>query len=107
MCQISDALVLKTRYISITQQGFHNLWMMYGFITEFIVAILICYIPFLNIVFGTRKLDLRHWFLPSAPFFILFFCYDEIRKLIMRYTNKTNQHGVVVEYGWLYRNTYY
>ena len=107
MCQISDALVLKTRYISITQQGFHNLWMMYGFITEFIVAILICYITFLNIVFGTRKLDLRHWFLPSAPFFILFFCYDEIRKLIMRYTNKTNQHGVVVEYGWLYRNTYY
>ncbi len=57
--------------------------MLFGFGFEICLAVLISYAPPLNAVFSTGPLRGEHW-LMGLPFVVLAFCYDEIRKFIIR-----------------------
>ena len=101
--QWADILICKTRKLSLRQQGMKNLMLDFGLFSETALAVLLCYVPPLNIGLGTRPLRLLHFGFPALPFFIIIFFYDEIRKfLIRRYNNKNNGQA-----GWIERNTYW
>jgi len=94
--QWADLLIAKTRKLSIFTQGLANKFMNFGIAFETVLAMLLCYVPPLNLVFGTRPIHVLHWF-PGVPWSILIFVYDEIRKGIMR-----DNPG-----GWIDRYTYW
>jgi sodium/potassium-transporting ATPase subunit alpha len=56
---------------------------MLGLVVATALAVLICYVPPLNIVFGTRPFLFIHW-LPGLPFAFLIYFYDEARKAAIR-----------------------
>lgn len=74
----------------------HNGFMNFGLCFETGLAIILVYVPPLNLVFGTRPINALHWF-PGVPWSMLIFFYDEIRKHYMR-----QNPG-----GWLDRFTYW
>lgn len=63
---------------------------------ELAVAAIIVYVPYLQLVLGTRFIAPQWWVAP-LPFVVFIFIYDELRKLIIR-----RRPG-----GWVERNTYY
>lgn len=70
--------------------------MNFGLCFETVLAIALSYVPFLNTIFGTRPINILHWF-PGMPWSMLIFIYDETRKYYMR-----GAPG-----GWLDRFTYW
>jgi len=105
--QWADLLICKTRWLSIYHQRMRNPAMNFGLVLETLLAAFLCYTPGLEVIF-VRPLRFTHW-LPAAPFSVVIFLYDEIRKSIMRSTSVARRQGqqVIMEYGWLARNTYY
>merc|ERR1719310_1006686 len=101
-------MICKTRWLSIYHQGMRNPAMNFGLLFETILAAFLCYVPGVGDGLGTRPLRLLHW-MPAVPFSIIIVCYDEVRKLIMRNTSHKTTQGlqVIMDYGWLARNTYY
>jgi len=95
LVQWADLLACKTRKLSIFQQGMRNMVLNFGLFSETLLALFLCYCPFLDIALGTRPLQPRHW-LPALPFTLLILCYDELRKLLIRN-----------DFKWVERNTYY
>jgi sodium/potassium-transporting ATPase subunit alpha len=89
LVQISNALALKTRKLSLFQQGVKNQVLWIGFLVEIVITVLLVYVEGLNLVFGTRYLQAEHFAVPCMPFFIVLLAYDEVRKLVMRVQNKT------------------
>ncbi|KAG2438556.1 hypothetical protein HXX76_005107 [Chlamydomonas incerta] len=84
MNKVIAALISKTRKLSIFQQGVrNNKFMLFGFVFEACLVVLISYVPPLNVVFSTGPLAGLHW-LCGIPFFLLCFVYDEGRKAAMR-----------------------
>ena len=108
--QWADLMICKTRWLSIRQQGMVNPVMNFGLLFETSLGCLLCYVPGLGDVLGTRPIRFQHWF-PGMPFCLFIFFYDEVRKYLMRSTStkvrdkdtkKMNNNP-----GWLERNTYY
>jgi len=81
--QWADLLIAKTRKLSIFEQGMRNKFMNFGLVFETVLGLLLVYLPFLNVAFGTRPLYVLHWF-PGVPWSMLIFIYDEVRKSIIR-----------------------
>ena len=72
-----------------------------------LVAIL-CYVPFLNSVLGTRMIAFPHFAVPSVSFFMVIIFYDETRKVFLRLGMKySDTTGKIKFDGWVVRNTYY
>lgn len=105
--QWADALAAKTRTLSMSQQGFRNMWGNFGFFSETALILLIIYAPFLNIIFETRFLALPHLGVPVWPWVSTLWLYDEMRKIYVRKGRTTNSNGQVMLTGWVARNTYY
>jgi hypothetical protein len=63
--------------------------MIFAWVIEILLIILLAYIYPLNIALGTRDLSLLHFGFYSAIFSILLMAYDEIRKLLIRIWTKT------------------
>lgn len=105
--QWADLLICKTRWLSIYHQRLRNPAMNFGLVFETLLAAFFCYVPGLEVIF-VRPIRLTHW-LPAAPFAVVIFLYDETRKAIMRSTSVARRQGqqVIMEYGWLARNSYY
>ena len=57
--------------------------LIFALIFETCLGIILVYVPWLNPLFGTAFLDLKH-LLPSIPFALLLFVYDELRKWELR-----------------------
>lgn len=81
--QWADLLIAKTRKLSIFEQGMLNGFMNFGLVFETVLAILLTYAPPFNVVFGTRPINVLHWF-TGVPWSVLIFLYDEIRKYMIR-----------------------
>eukprot|EP00002_Diphylleia_rotans_P025318 TRINITY_DN4_c0_g1_i1.p1 TRINITY_DN4_c0_g1~~TRINITY_DN4_c0_g1_i1.p1 ORF type:complete len:1021 (-),score=231.41 TRINITY_DN4_c0_g1_i1:296-3358(-) len=94
--QWADLLICKTRKLSIMTQKMNNGHLNFGLFSETFIAALLCYVPFLNVVFMTRPIRFAHWF-PAFPWSLLIFLYDETRKYLIRQDPK----------GWLETFTYY
>lgn len=92
----ADLLICKTRKETIMNQGFRNNVLNFALLFETGVALLITYVPFLNIVWGTRPLNILYLFV-GIPFFIFIMAYDELRKFAIRRYPK----------GWVDQNAYW
>jgi len=72
-----------------------------------VLQVLITYVPFLNYVFGTRKLAFPHFALPAFTWLVTVFLYDELRKIFVRTGIIVNADGHTKLKGWVARNTMY
>merc|ERR1712027_207839 len=95
--QWADLIICKTRKNSVFQQGMGNWVMNFGLCFETALAAFLSYCPGMDK--GLRMYPLYfNWWLPALPFSVFIFCYDEIRKTLLR----RNGPGSFVE-----RETYY
>lgn len=104
--QWSDLLICKTRNLSISQQGMINKHANFGLLFETTLVALLSYIPFLNLVLGTRQIAFPHFAVPSFSFFAVIMAYDELRKIYLRNGMKPSKTGRIKYEGWVVRNTY-
>lgn len=81
--QLADAVICKTRRNSIFQQGMNNWVLNWGLVFEVVMACVVSYAPFMEIILKTYPLEAT-WWLPGIPFAIVIFVYDELRKLWIR-----------------------
>merc|ERR1712235_146726 len=94
--QWADLIICKTRKLSVFQQGMRNHFMNFGLVFETVLACILSYTPGMDKGLKMYPLKLNWWF-PAVPFSLLIFCFDEIRKWILR-----NNPG-----GWVEMETYY
>ncbi|KAK5641375.1 hypothetical protein RI129_009922 [Pyrocoelia pectoralis] len=82
--QIADAVIVKTRRLSVFQHGMTNWVLNFGIIFEISLAVFVIYCPFVNYAFEFEPIS---WYsiLPSFPFALLIIFYDEIRRYIIRH----------------------
>ena len=106
--QWSDLLICKTRNLSISQQGMINNNANFALFFETALVAILCYVPFLNTVLGTRMIAFPHFALPSISFFMVIIFYDETRKVFLRNGMQPGgKEGRITPKGWVVRNTYY
>ncbi|XP_045439366.1 sodium/potassium-transporting ATPase subunit alpha-4 [Pipistrellus kuhlii] len=94
--QWSDLIICKTRRLSIFQQGMKNKVLIFGLLEETLLAAFLSYTPGMDVALRMYPLKILWWFC-AAPYCLLIFVYDEIRKLILRH-----HPG-----GWVEKETYY
>jgi sodium/potassium-transporting ATPase subunit alpha len=95
--QWADLIICKTRTLSMFQQGMKNGTLNFGLFFTTVLGTALCYIPYMDVVFGTAPLEFVHW-CAAMPFCIVIFLYDEVRKSLIRSQGKD---------GFVYKNTYY
>jgi len=106
--QWSDLLICKTRALSISQQGMINWKSNFALFFETALVAILCYVPFLNTVLGTRMIAFPHFAVPSVSFFMVIIFYDELRKVFLRRGMKYSRSTGRIKFeGWPVRNTYY
>ncbi|GFY69999.1 hypothetical protein TNIN_297081 [Trichonephila inaurata madagascariensis] len=94
--QWADLIICKTRRNSVVHQGMKNHILNFGLIFETALAAFLSYCPGMDK--GLRMFPLKiNWWFPALPFSILIFCYDELRRFIIR-----RNPG-----GWVEMETYY
>jgi len=94
--QWADLMICKTRSRSLFEQGMTNVFMNWSLFFETALGAFLCYVPLAHDVVGTRAIDFV-WWTPAIPFSIAIYCYDELRKGVIRQYPK----------GWLQYNTYW
>jgi len=106
--QWSDLLICKTRNLSISQQGMINGNANFALVFETVLCAVLCYVPFINLVLGTRFIAFPHFAVPSISFFMIIIFYDETRKAFLRWGMVYSQTTGRIKFdGWVLRNTYY
>ena len=98
-----NSIAMKSRKISIKDQGLKNFFMVFGWATELTLCMLLAYVLPINTVFGTRDLILPHFMLPAIPAAILILTYDEVRKYLIRNWPKDS----LKQPNWFERNCCY
>ncbi|KAK0172063.1 hypothetical protein PV328_005431 [Microctonus aethiopoides] len=94
--QVADVIICKSRKNSIFHQKMNNWVLNFGILSEIILACILSYAPYMDVLFKTYPLRAA-WWLPGLPFAIIILIYDELRKLWIR-----NNPG-----GWWDRETSY
>ncbi|XP_051792499.1 potassium-transporting ATPase alpha chain 2-like [Erpetoichthys calabaricus] len=83
-CQIINSIIRKTRRFSLFRQNvLKNRVFLMGIASQIIVAAFLSYCPGMGDGLHFMPLRVQYWFV-SAPYVILIFAYDELRKLIIR-----------------------
>lgn len=109
--QYATLFICKTRKLSLLQQGLGNRFQNWAVFIMTLVGVFLIYTPAVNLAFGTRALHVWHFIIPTLPFAVFNFVFDETRKRILR----TGAMDVVQgkgeelnEWGkWVYLRTYY
>jgi sodium/potassium-transporting ATPase subunit alpha len=104
--QWADLMICKTRNLSLAQQGMVNSFGNFGLVFETALVAILLYVPFLNIVLGTRQIPFPHFAVPSFSFYVAIFFYDELRKILLR-NGMVKEGGKLYLRGWVVQNTYY
>jgi sodium/potassium-transporting ATPase subunit alpha len=78
-----NAIIAKTRLLSVKQHGMGNWVLNFGLFFEAVLCFLFAYLPFLRTVLGTRDIEFEHWS-PGVPFAFIMLLYDEVRKFVIR-----------------------
>jgi sodium/potassium-transporting ATPase subunit alpha len=112
MVQFSNMWFCKTRKLSLLHQGMRNMFMNYSVIGEMAVALALLYIPFMNILFGTRPIAIWHFMIPAMPFAVWIFIFDETRKYFVRQGDTPAGRAITgAPYtmlgAWMYSHSYY
>ena len=100
--QYANIMICKTRSLSLGMQGIlNNKWILFGMFTEGLLAVIVTYVPYINIAILTRMIPPQHFMVPAMPFAILHYTYDECRKLYVR-RGLSKQTGKFT--GWVAQN---
>ena len=106
--QWSDLLICKTRNLSISQQGMINWNANFALVFETSLVAVLCYVPIINLILGTRFIAFPHFAVPSISFFMVIIFYDEVRKVWLRKGMVHSRSTGRIKFdGWVIRNTYY
>jgi len=84
ICQLLNALLCKTRKLSLVYQGLNNPFMVFGITTEVLLTLICAFFYPFNIAFGTRDNIFMHFGMTAIPFALLQIIIDEIKKLLIR-----------------------
>lgn len=80
--------------------------MNFGLFFETALVAILSYVPFLNIVLGTRPIAFPHFCVPSFSFFVIIMAYDELRKIYVRNGMQRKEGSNHIKFtGWTARNT--
>jgi sodium/potassium-transporting ATPase subunit alpha len=102
-----NLIIVKTKRLSIVHHGLRNIVSFYGFLSETVITLIIGFTPGIDVSLGGRPLHFLHWYFPSFPIIILIFCYDEVRKMIIRYQAKKRKENGIEKLDWVELNTLY
>lgn len=81
--QVADVIVCKTRRVSVFTQGMNNWALNLGILFEFVMACIVCYVPYMDVILKTYPLK-AGWWLPAIPYACLILIYSELRKWWIR-----------------------
>lgn len=81
--QVADLLICKTRRLSLFQQGMTNWVLNAGILVELCIAFGAVYVPGIRMFLQFEPIYLNV-LLPSIPFALMIFSFDEMRKLLIR-----------------------
>jgi len=86
--------------------------MNFSVIGEMFVAVFLLYVPFMNILFGTRPINGWHFMVPAMPFAVWIFIFDEVRKFFLRQGDTPGGRAITgakeTAFGrWVYDHSYY
>jgi hypothetical protein len=100
-CQWINLVICKTRSLSISQQGFKNSVGNFAVASETALIILISYIEPLEAALGTRACACAHFFVPTFSYYLLYFFWDEVRKILVRKGIDNSEKGKVKYTNWV------
>jgi hypothetical protein len=104
---MANLFICKTRSLSISQQGFRNNVSNFALFSECALILIISYVRPFEVGLGTRAVASPHFMVPSFSYFLLYFFWDEIRKILLRSGTDNSQKGRVIYTGWVAKNTYW
>ena len=81
-----------------------------SFLFETILAIIIIYVPQIQLAINTRAIAIPHFMIPGVTYAMMIYFYDEFRKYWVRagITRHFEPGGTKMLYdGWIARNTAY
>lgn len=105
--QLANLIICKTRSLSISQQGFYNNVSNFALLSEIGLIVLISYVRPLELALGTRALAPAHFFVPTFAYYMLYFIYDEARRIYVRSGMDKSEPGRVKFTNWIARNTFW
>jgi hypothetical protein len=76
-------------------------------ISEVSLIVLISYIRPLEIGLGTRAVASPHFMVTTFSYYLMYFFWDEVRKIWVRSGTDTSVPGTVKYTGWVARNTFW
>lgn len=88
VCQIFNLLACKTRKVSLFHHGMTNKMVNFAIVISLFLAVLLTYIPGMDVAFGTRPFRVLYWLIP-IPFGCVIFAWSEIRKWLGRRNPKS------------------
>eukprot|EP01017_Pseudomicrothorax_dubius_P004778 TRINITY_DN11050_c0_g1_i2.p1 TRINITY_DN11050_c0_g1~~TRINITY_DN11050_c0_g1_i2.p1 ORF type:complete len:230 (-),score=33.53 TRINITY_DN11050_c0_g1_i2:100-717(-) len=88
--QVSNAILLKTRFSSLKYQGLRNFFLIFAIFFEICLMLILAYCHPLNLVLGTRDVVWFHLGIFGFPHSIFMLVHDEIRKYLIRNFPKTD-----------------
>jgi len=75
--------------------------------TEFALILIISYVYPFEIGLGTRANACPHFMVPTFSYYLLFFMFDEARKVFIRSGTDRSDPGRIKYTNWISRNTYW
>ena len=103
IAQFYNSIACKTTKNSFGDIGLRNFFMIFGWCSEFVLCLIVCYALPINYIFNTRDLILPHFMLPGIISCIICWVYDESRKYLIRNWPKDNPKYP----NWFERNIMY
>jgi len=100
-------IICKTRSLSVSQQNFYNPASNFALASEVALILLISYIRPLEVGLGTRAVASPHFMVPSFTYYMLYFIWDEARRIYVRSGTDKSQPGRIRYTNWIARNTFW
>ena len=100
--QLFNWFICRTRIDSSIFKKFNNKIFVFGIGFEFMLAMALCYLPFMQKLISTRDVVFEHWGLSAIPFALIQLSMDEVRKYLMRTLPADSKTG---KPNWFVRNT--
>jgi len=76
-------------------------------LSEVCLIVAISYLRPLEIGLGTRASATPHFMVPSFTYFLLYFIWDEARKVFVRSGTDKSESGKIKYTNWIARNTFW
>jgi sodium/potassium-transporting ATPase subunit alpha len=106
-CQVVNLIICKTRSLSISQQNFYNNVSNFALASEITIILVISYVKPFEVGLGTRASASPHFMVPSFAYYMLYFAWDEARRIFIRSGTDKSEPGRVRYTNWIARSTFW